>query len=335
MTTKVGDFVARERVTQVRVFPHNSLKQSSWQYLTMLVGSQSFRDALHNKYRSSNTSKKTRRKEELKKAKEGQSASPIKKAKTQHQALRLPPEPPQVYLAGFHGDVVPSMTPVGQNDAWLEQPLSSSLHASVTSLPASIQMAPFAAACASTTVDSLPEMPLLEHRRLEPQGLGYGGSQHLSSLGRQLQTLQRLNHGDQSGQTTPYPPRWFRVASEENVQLPSFESMPFSNNLLPTLIQGNQLLPGLVASSAVDALLPSLQYRNQAQATDMTPIALPATAVDFGAFRYAADDNPFEPVPIAENISLRHAQSRQEEKEKTSDSFDAYNTLLERADFIN
>jgi hypothetical protein len=283
-------------------------------------------------YRSSNTSKKTRRKEELKKAKEGQSTSSAKKAKTQHQALRLPAATPQISLSGLHGNVVPSMTTVGQNDSVLALPFSSNVHASVTSPLTSSQLAPFAAPYAGTEADSLREMSLLQLRRLEPQGLGDGSSHHFLSLDLQLQTLQRLNHGDQSGQTIPYPPRWFRVASDGSMQMPPLGSVSSSNNPLSTMIENNELLQDLLASSAVETRRPSSLYRNQT--TYVTPIGLAATADNFGAFRYPADDDPFEPVPLAEDISLRHAQSRQERKENTSVSFDEYR-IRERADFIN
>jgi hypothetical protein len=163
-------------------------------------------------------------------------------------------------------------------------------------------------------------MSLLQGRRFQPQEVlqqrlvGEGSIHHLSSLDRQLQALQGSSHGDQSGQTNPYPQRWFRVASGGNVQLPMFEGMQSSNNPLPNMIPGNQLLPSLVASSAVESFLPSSLYSYQPQANDVAPIDSATTPVNFGGiFRYAADDNPFEPVPIAENVSLRHAQSRQEE----------------------
>jgi hypothetical protein len=197
----------------------------------------------------------------------------------------------------------------------MEPPFSSSLLVSVTSPRSSNQWVPFSTAYATAATDSLLGMSLMQQQRLEPQGHGDFGSHHRSNLDRhQLQTSQSLNHDDRSSQTIPYPPRWFRVASEGNAQLPPFESMSTSNNQLPGMMQGSLPLPGLVASSAVDAFMPSSQYRNEAQASDVPPIVSAAAAVNFGAFRYTADGNPFEPVPIAENVSLRHAQSRQEEK---------------------
>ncbi|CAB9499441.1 Nitrilase family, member 2 [Seminavis robusta] len=302
---EVGDFVARERVTQ------------------------SFRDALHDKYRSSNSSKKKRRKEELKKAKAEQTESPAKKAKTEPDALRAASaqHSGQISLAGLQSSANPAMTMEHHASLLLHPsslaggPVPSDLTSSLPPLSASSQASSvFASGLPSILEPSDPQQGTaqqLQAFQMQSRG-GSGGL--FQNIDQQLQALQRLNSVNQR-QPESYPQSWFSVNQQQ--QQPSALSRIASITSGVAAAgsvqnQGNPIMPGHVASAsllgpATTAINPSsLGPFAPAACESFTPALLASAPVSFGA--YADDDNPFEPVPIAEDISRRNSARGGEEK---------------------
>jgi hypothetical protein len=254
---------------------------------------QCFRDELHGKYRSSNSSKKKRRKEELKKAKE---TPPTKKRKavSDRQKMRMEESETQV-------NVQPSMPSLPNLIPPSGIP-SSPTADTVSSFNPPLQSGQFfglQTTMSSSFMPSLSGQPTDNVAAILPQ-LGSQLDQDVLSFRQQAQSMAGSLPQNVSIQGVSYPNSWFRVNSQEFKQPSSIDDLAASIAQVPSIS---------VASSSLTNQ--AFAHSNQFEPQQMNAASSLMRAMQtLNYCGYAEDDNPFEPVPIAENISRRHSQNR-------------------------
>lgn len=137
------------------------------------------------------------------------------------------------------------------------------------------------------------------------------------SLEQQIMALQRQNQpisgsllrrrGQQSVQESSYPNSWFRVNSGEFLAQALMNDVSASSAQIPSRTLGSTLPNQVFARS---------NQLGQEQLNRGTSSMSAMPALNYGG--YSGDDNPFEPVPIAEdisqqNISRRHPENKDSE----------------------
>ena len=265
---QVGDFVARERVTQC------------------------FRDALHGKYRSSNSSKKKRRREELQKAKEGSaSPSPAQKLKTQD------------YLRTDH-EIHEQIPEAGNDGLFFPTRLSG-----LTPLPP-LHFGNFGQQNPTSVASAVIRQPTQPFSNMLSQNMGgsldsLGNFQQTSILERQMAVMQGIDQSQvgllsQQQQQQPYPNSWFNMNSQGG---------PLQSVLDHRLLSMASAMPNAAASSQSTMPCVDSAAQNSMYAAANNPL-LPLQVDSDAAAATIGDDNPFEPVPLAEDIVRRHSQAK-------------------------
>jgi hypothetical protein len=343
LTSQVGDFVARERVTQC------------------------FRDALQDKYRSSNHSKKKRRKEQLQKAKVSQTPK-LKKRKQNVNKKDLGSDMPSSFSTDVPGLFGAEVT-LPQNMRVDNMPFPDSHNKDQPSVSTPASSVQFPTISNHQHSNGLPEaMPCLEQSHERPPFLSafqdsllkqfqpFGLSQQQlasfqaahpdSTESLALPNLQREVNNDQpKNSPDSYPQNWFTTtngnwaATINNVSASAGAagrrfslsstltgSAPQSPVGQPSLLFGNIASPA--GSSFVNnaaALLPVLngsasnsnsQYHHQQTASMMSSLL----QQQLTSSSYAPNDSmpemnysfdlSLEPTPIAESISRRNLEGR-------------------------
>lgn len=280
---QVGDFIARERITQ------------------------SFRDALHDSYRSSNQSKKKRRKELLKKAKESNEPK-VKKEKLTYESVTVPTELPTVsshihtsdsLSPGFLRDSLPMPSTLDQDfQHTLPFPQKSGDNTSSQPLgfpSSSGQLGPF------------PQIPSQDAFFQNSSVKQHSYANQQASMARRTSGVptEGQNPSVLRGQRSIYPSNWFTVGPERRFSLAAAPLSGFRSQEppgLPSVINTPQQGPSSTLSSENN-------HENQRSMMFRFPLNMEAfvTASNFASalsnfHQQNQEDNPFEPRPIAEDV---------------------------------
>ena len=123
-----------------------------------------------------------------------------------------------------------------------------------------------------------------------------------SSQEQQMALLQGMNQSQlgvpnqQFPQQNPYPNRWFRMSLGDSQQSP----------LDPFALPVASTMPDAAACATIrQSTMPPMSFLANHQ-----PLMNPLLTTSFSSNSHAADDDPFEPVPLLEDISRRHSQGK-------------------------
>ena len=146
-----------------------------------------------------------------------------------------------------------------------------------------------------------------------------GASQQITSLEQHLLTLQRQSMNQPQGvQHPPYPNSWFSMNSQGGALQSLLDRRLSMASMTPDTATDQSMIPpaSFLANhlSLIDSSSHSLRTAGalhpQPVASEISATAPVTAAINDMDNEYQGNDNPFEPVPIAEDISRRHSEGK-------------------------